>query len=139
MNISLKRAYEPPNRSDGYRVLVDRLWPRGIPKERLHLDLWVKQIGPSTALRKWFGHDPTKWEGFKRKYFRELDHSGGALQPVLDLLSRSHVTLLYGARDPRFNHAVALKEYLEKASVKEREDAKQPRFRPESIPPPPLS
>ena len=137
MNVSLKRAYDPPQRSDGYRILVDRLWPRGVSKEQLQLDLWIKEVAPTTALRKWFGHDPTKWEGFKRKYFRELDHSRDALQPILALLSRSRVTLLYGARDARFNDAVALKEYLEKAVVKEPSDSKRrPRVRPQSIPPP---
>lgn len=138
MNVSLKRAYEPPHRSDGYRILVDRLWPRGIFKEQLQLDLWIKEVAPSTALRKWFGHDPAKWEGFKRKYFRELDHSRDALQPILALLSRSRVTLLYGARDARFNQAVALKEYLEQAGVKKPSASKRRlRTRPESIPPPP--
>lgn len=138
MNVSLKRAYEPPNRSDGYRILVDRLWPRGISKEQLHLDLWIKEVAPSTALRKWFGHDPAKWEGFKRKYFRELDRSRDALQPILAFLSRSRVTLLYGARDARFNHAVALREYLEEARVKEPTDSKRrPIARSESVHQPP--
>jgi uncharacterized protein YeaO (DUF488 family) len=136
--MNLKRAYEPPNRSDGYRVLVDRLWPRGISKEQLHLDLWIKEAAPSTALRKWFGHDPSKWTEFKRRYFRELDRCRGALQPILDLLSRSRVTLLYGARDARFNHAVALKEYIEEVGMKESSGSKRRlRTRPESIPPPP--
>jgi uncharacterized protein YeaO (DUF488 family) len=117
---------------------VDRLWPRGISKEQLQLDLWIKEAAPSTALRKWFGHDPTKWERFKKKYFRELDHSRNALQPILALLSRSRVTLLYGARDARFNHAVALKEYLEEAGVNQSSSSKpRLRTRPESIPPPP--
>ncbi|MBX4192358.1 DUF488 domain-containing protein [Candidatus Parcubacteria bacterium] len=113
--ILLKRIYEPYAKSDGFRILVDRLWPRGIGKDQAKLNLWSKEIGPSTELRKWFGHDPQKWVAFKKKYRQELADKGGPLQE-LRLLHRKHkrVTLLYGARDEKHNEAVVLAEILEK-------------------------
>jgi uncharacterized protein YeaO (DUF488 family) len=113
MPIQVKRAYEPPAPGDGYRVLVDRLWPRGVSKEKLALDEWRKEIAPSDALRKWFGHDPEKWAEFRKRYFAELD---GQRDRVLELLQHADpgpLTLVYGAKDEEHNNAVALDEYLE--------------------------
>jgi uncharacterized protein YeaO (DUF488 family) len=114
MSIRLKRAYETPAVGDGARVLVDRLWPRGLARERVQLDAWLKEIAPSTELRKWFGHDPKRWPEFKRRYFEELDGRDQALQELLSMVRAGHVTLLYGARDEQHNHALALREYLER-------------------------
>lgn len=111
--LQVRRVYEPPARSDGYRVLVDRMWPRGLTKEDAKLDAWLKDIAPSAELRKWFGHDPAKWTSFKRKYFRELDERDEALQELLQSCSKRTLTLLFGAKDTEHNNAVALKEYLE--------------------------
>ena len=113
MELKLKRATEPPAKSDGARVLVDRLWPRGISKERLKLDEWLKQIAPSTALRKWFNHDPEKWNGFRERYAKELDANPEAVKALQDLL-REHgtVTLIFDARDTEHNEAVVLQQYL---------------------------
>jgi uncharacterized protein YeaO (DUF488 family) len=108
----IKRVYAPPSQDDGERILVDRLWPRGMSKERAEVHLWLKGISPSTELRKWFGHDPTRWAEFKRRYVEELKVSA----PILDALrrdSRRHtVTLLYGAKDEKHNEAVVLLELL---------------------------
>jgi uncharacterized protein YeaO (DUF488 family) len=113
MPIALKRAYEPPASRDGYRALVDRVWPRGITKEALRLDAWLKDLAPSTALRKWFGHDPAKWEEFRARYFRELDGRGPALEELARRAAQGRVTLVFAARDLERNNAVALKDYLE--------------------------
>ncbi len=113
MPILLKRANERPDRSDGYRILVDRLWPRGVSRRELGLDIWAKTVAPSTKLRKWFDHDAAKWAEFKKRYFRELDGCGDAIEPILALLSRATVTLVYAAKNTRINQAVALKEYIE--------------------------
>src|SRR5687767_4884142 len=114
MAIFIKRVYERAERSDGYRILVDRLWPRGISKDDLQLDSWAKEAAPSASLRKWFDHDPARWGEFKQRYFRELDNgSGVGIEAILALLSRADVTLVYAAKDTRINHAVALKEYVE--------------------------
>ena len=94
----VKRVYDPPSRSDGTRVLVDRLWPRGIAKAKARVDAWLKEVGPSTALRTWFGHDPARWPEFQRRYHRELANSGAA-QPVADLARRGPITLLFAAKD----------------------------------------
>lgn len=110
--IKIKRAYDPPEASDGQRFLVDHLWPRGIKKEALHLDGWLKDVAPSTELRKWFGHEPAKWEEFKRRYFSELDEKPDALQPLLE--ASGPITLLFGAHDTEHNNAVALEAYLKK-------------------------
>jgi uncharacterized protein YeaO (DUF488 family) len=113
MVIKLKRAYEVPESGDGFRVLVDRLWPRGVSKSAARIDLWLKGIGPSTALRKWFGHDPSKWTTFRDRYFQELDENPEAVEQLMEHMQHGTVTLVYGAKDQERNDAVALKEYLE--------------------------
>ncbi len=113
MVIQLKRAYEPPAAEDGLRVLVDRLWPRGVSKSAARIDLWLKAIAPSDALRKWFGHDPSKWAEFRARYFRELDEHPEVAAQLLAQVRNGPVTLVYGAKDQAHNDAVALKEYLE--------------------------
>ena len=118
MSIRIKRVYEPPARSDGYRVLVDRVWPRGVSRDTLRLDAWAKDAAPSTALRKWFVHDPAKWREFKARYFRELGGNVAALEPVLAAARRGTVTLLYGAKETQFNNAAALKEFIERRAAK---------------------
>ncbi|MCI1650558.1 DUF488 domain-containing protein [Bifidobacterium tibiigranuli] len=116
MSIAIKRIYDAVDDSadsdDGYRVLVDRLWPRGISKVKARLDLWLKEIGPSTELRKWFGHDPERFEEFRSRYIQELD-GNPAVGELLDMC-RTHdaVTLLYGAKDPKHNQVVVLRDYL---------------------------
>lgn len=114
MQIWLKRAYEKPGSNDGYRVLVDRVWPRGVKKEALELNDWLQEIAPSSELRKWFGHDPEKWDEFRQRYFKELDGRKEVVDSLLSRLQESRVTLVYGAGDEQHNQAVALKEYLEK-------------------------
>ena len=114
MSIDVKRAYEPPARSDGYRVLVDRIWPRGVTKDDLEVDAWLKDVAPSTALRKWFGHDPKKWDEFRRRYARELEPHAAALGQLVERARAGRVTLVFGAKDTEHNNAVALKEHLER-------------------------
>jgi uncharacterized protein YeaO (DUF488 family) len=112
--INIKRAYEPSAKSDGFRVLVDRLWPRGIKKEDSHFDVWMKEIAPSPELRKWFSHDSEKWEEFKQKYKAELKDAP-ALEELSKLLKKHKtVTLVYSAKDEQHNQAIILKEFLEK-------------------------
>jgi uncharacterized protein YeaO (DUF488 family) len=111
--LKLKRAYEPAAPGDGTRYLVERLWPRGIRKEALRLDAWLKDVAPSDALRRWFSHDPAKWPEFRRRYTAELDSNVDAWQPILDAARRGTVTLVYSAHDTEHNNAVALKDYLE--------------------------
>jgi uncharacterized protein YeaO (DUF488 family) len=111
--IRLKRIYDAPSRNDGYRVLVDRLWPRGITKEEAGIDLWLKDAAPSDELRKWFNHEPQKWGEFKKRYFTELEHKQGTLDPIIEKLEEG-VTLLYSAKDRQHNNAVALEEYIGK-------------------------
>ena len=113
MSISVKRVYEPAAKSDGQRVLVDRLWPRGVKKEDAAVDLWVKELAPSTELRQWFGHDPARWDGFRHRYASELDELGEHWRPLAEQAERHHITLLFGARDEEHNNAVVLKSYLE--------------------------
>ena len=113
MSITVKRVYEPPTKSDGYRVLIDRLWPRGLKKEDVPLDLWAKELAPSTALRQWFDHDPAKWEGFRQRYAGELDKRAEYWRPLAERAAKHSVTLLYGARDEEHNNAVVMKAYLE--------------------------
>lgn len=113
MGIVTKRVYEPVADTDGYRVLLDRLWPRGLKKEAVAYDLWAKELAPSTELRKWFGHDPALWDGFRERYAAELDAAVALWQPLAERAKRQHVTLLFGARDEQHNNAVALKAYLE--------------------------
>lgn len=112
--IQLKRIYEPYSKSDGYRILVDRLWSRGLTKEKAKVDLWLKDIAPSTELRKWFGHDPAKWNEFKKRYYIELEKNSEVVSKLVELLYKGKVTLVYGAKDEEHNDAVVLKEYLEK-------------------------
>ena len=110
--IQVKRVYEPASESDGARFLVDRLWPRGVKKEALALQGWLKDLAPSDELRKWFKHDPAKWDQFQRRYFGELEAKPGPLQLLLDAARAGTVTLLFGARDAEHNNAVALRDYL---------------------------
>jgi len=110
--VKLKRAYEPAARSDGRRILIDGLWPRGVPKAKLRVDEWRKEVASSAALRRWFGHDPAKWDEFRRRYARELDAHPDAWRPLRSAARRGRVTLVYGARDSEHNNAVALKDYL---------------------------
>lgn len=112
--ITLKRAYDPVSRDDGTRVLVERLWPRGVSKAKLRVEAWLKEVGPSTELRKWFGHDPEKWPEFRRRYFRELSSRPEAWQPIVAAARRGTVTLVYSSHDTQHNNAVALQEYLPK-------------------------
>ena len=113
MDIRVKRVYEPPAKRDGRRVLVDRLWPRGLSKADAKIDHWPKEIAPSTELRKWYGHDPDKWPEFKRRYFKELQSKSDAVQALLDYIRTGKVTLVYGSKEQRLNNVAALKEYLE--------------------------
>jgi uncharacterized protein YeaO (DUF488 family) len=113
VSIAVKRVYEPAAKSDGYRVLVDRVWPRGLKKEDAALDLWAKDLAPSAALRKWFGHDPARWESFRHRYAGELDSRTRFWQALAVQAERHRVTLVYGARDEEHNQAVALKMYLD--------------------------
>jgi uncharacterized protein YeaO (DUF488 family) len=111
--IRLKRAYEPAAKSDGRRVLVERLWPRGVSKAQLPLDAWTKDVAPSTALRRWYGHDPKRWPEFRRRYFAELRAHHTAWQPLLAAARRGRVTFIYAAHDEAHNGAVALKAFLD--------------------------
>jgi uncharacterized protein YeaO (DUF488 family) len=111
--VKLKRVYDPVSPTDGRRFLVERLWPRGLSKERLHLTAWLKEVGPSTELRKWFNHDPMKWSQFRTRYFRELDSRPEFWRPILAAARRGPVTLVYSSHDEEHNNAVALKEYLQ--------------------------
>lgn len=112
MSLHLKRAYELPAQSDGLRILVDRVWPRGVSKKELKLDRWEKELAPSTALRKWFAHDPAKWIEFKRKYRSELKKLKPLSAELRTLARRRTVTLVYSAKDEKHNQAVVLKEFL---------------------------
>lgn len=113
MDISLKRAYDPPVTGDGFRLLVDRIWPRGVSKDSAHVDLWLKEIAPSARLRKWFGHDPMKWDEFRSRYFSELKANAEPLAQVRALVRKGKVTFVYAAKDTLHNNAVALKEFIE--------------------------
>lgn len=112
--IELKRAYEQAARKDGRRFLVERLWPRGLKKSESTLDGWIKEVAPSTDLRRWFAHDPAKWETFRRKYFAELENRPEAWQPILRKAQHETVTLVFSSHDAEHNNAVALKEFLER-------------------------
>ena len=117
LKINVERIYNNPKGdiNNSFRILVDRLWPRGLSKDNVKIDLWQKDIAPSDSLRKWFAHDEKKWDEFKRKYFRELDKNNVAVNTIIEKAkNQDSVTLLYGTKEGRFNNAVALKEYLEK-------------------------
>ncbi|MHB1542995.1 MAG: DUF488 domain-containing protein [Gammaproteobacteria bacterium] len=115
MTLKIKRIYHPAEKPDGYRVLVDRIWPRGLTKEQASLDQWVRDVAPSTALRKWFGHDPGKWIEFRSRYENELHANPKAVQSLLEILkSHATVTLLFGATDEDHNQAVVLAAYLKR-------------------------
>ena len=110
--IKVKRVYESPGADDGPRFLVERLWPRGIRKEQLHMERWLKDVAPSDALRRWFGHDPAKWSEFRDRYFAELDGEPDAIRPIVEAVRLGNVALLYSAHATGHNNAVALKEHL---------------------------
>ena len=118
--MKLKRVYDAAESSDGVRVLVERLWPRGMKKEALKLDVWRKDVAPSDALRRWFQHDPARWDEFQRRYMAELDAHPAAWQPILDAADHGTVTLLFSAHDLEHNNAVALKNYLETSPIRGR-------------------
>lgn len=112
MDLIVKRVYDEPAADDGYRVLVDRLWPRGLAKQRAALDEWIKELGPSTELRRWFGHDSARWDEFRRRYDAELAGAEQLWRPLLERAASQRVCLLFGAHDAEHNQAVALKEFL---------------------------
>lgn len=113
MPIKLKRVYDKPEGSDGVRILVERLWPRGLSKEKAKVDIWLKEAAPSTELRKWFGHDPEKWEEFKKRYYDELNNNKLTLKEAFDR-NKETVTFVYASKEEQFNNSVALKEFVEK-------------------------
>jgi uncharacterized protein YeaO (DUF488 family) len=112
MNIRIKRVYDQPDKADGTRILVDRLWPRGLTKEKARVDLWLKEIAPSTELRKWFHHDSGKWEELKARYQAELEENDEQVALLKSEIEKGPVTLVYGAKDKEHNQAVVLKEFL---------------------------
>lgn len=111
--IFLKRVYDPVEASDGFRILVDRLWPRGVSKDAARIDVWLKNVAPSPQLRQWFGHDPAKWGEFRSRYIQELCHNPDAIAQLTQYLQQGRVTLIYAARDKIHNHAAVLKDYLD--------------------------
>lgn len=113
MSIWIRRAYDPPTKNDGKRILVDRLWPRGVSKDELAVDFWMKDIAPSNELRKWYGHDPKKWEQFKARYRKELGAQPDAIAKLVEYVKNGRITLVYSAKNTDLNNAVALREYLE--------------------------
>ena len=112
MAVFLKRAYDPPAASDGERVLVDRIWPRGVAKADAKIDLWLKDVAPSTTLRKWFGHDPARWPAFRERYRAELAHNAALATLAALVHAKGRVTLVYAARDTQHNNAVVLRDVL---------------------------
>ncbi|ABB44725.1 Protein of unknown function DUF488 [Sulfurimonas denitrificans DSM 1251] len=114
MTILLKRAYEAAEEHDGFRILVDRIWPRGVSKDFANIDFWAKDVTPTTSLRKWFSHDPLKWEEFKKNYIAELENAPDAVDEFLHLLrEHENVTFVYGAKDTKHTHALILQEYIQ--------------------------
>ena len=111
--ICVRRVYDPPSPQDGARYLVDRLWPRGLRRDSLEMDGWIKEAAPSTELRRWYHHDPSRWEDFRSRYFAELDENPTAWQPLIEAARQANLTLLYAARDETHNNAQALKAYLD--------------------------
>jgi len=116
MKIGIKRAYEKSDKSDGMRILVDRLWPRGLSKEKARIDFWAKDISPSTELRQWYKHDPGKWMEFKKRYFKELSDNSEGVEYLLQYVRNGNVTFVYSSKDQNINNAVALKEYIKTLS-----------------------
>ena len=116
--IAIKRVYDKPGPEDGRRILVDRLWPRGLRKEEARIDYWARDISPSSELRKWYGHDPAKWEEFKERYFAALDRAAEGVERLRKELAEGPVTFVYGSKEQVINNAEALKLYLEKKSSK---------------------
>ncbi|MEO6682534.1 MAG: DUF488 domain-containing protein [Ginsengibacter sp.] len=114
MNATIKRVYEKPEKEDGFRILVDRLWPRGLTKEKAALDLWLKEIAPTTDLRKWFHHDPEKWDEFQKRYLKELKQNKEALTILKNKMREGKVTILYAAKDENHNEAKVLRDYVNK-------------------------
>mgnify|MGYP001553602905 FL=1 len=112
--MKIKRVYEQPDKEDGTRILVDRLWPRGLTKEKAGVDLWLKDIAPSTELRKWFGHEPAKWDDFTKRYLAELKENKKTVSLLKEKTEQENVTLLYGAKDQEHNEALVLLNYLAK-------------------------
>ncbi len=112
--IKIKRIYDPPAEDDCFRILVDRLWPRGLSKEKAKVDLWLKEIAPSNELRKWYAHDPKKWAEFRKRYFNDLDTKRELVNQIVRKTKEGDVTLLYSSKEEKINNAVALKEYIEK-------------------------
>lgn len=117
--VRLKRAYDQPSSGDGTRALVDRVWPRGVTKKRLKIDAWMRDIAPSVTLRRWFGHDPEKWEEFQQRYLKELADKQNLLQELAGRARQGKLTLVYGAHDPVHNQAVVLREVLEHGTFRE--------------------
>ena len=111
--IRTKRVYDPSARSDGRRILIDRLWPRGLSKDRAQLHFWARTVAPSNQLRRWYRHQPTRWDEFRRRYFSELDGNPEGLAELREQLGSGKVTLLFGSKEERLNNATALREYLE--------------------------
>jgi uncharacterized protein YeaO (DUF488 family) len=120
--IQLKRVYESSSGADGARFLVERLWPRGIKKSSLEIQAWLKEVAPSTELRKWFNHDPALWNEFRKRYFAELKENQSSWLPILEAASRGTVTLIYSSHEREHNNAVALKEFLDKRLHQENEE-----------------
>jgi uncharacterized protein YeaO (DUF488 family) len=114
MSLQIKRVYEPSDDGDGKRILVDRLWPRGVSKTEARVDVWLKAVAPSPALRRWFGHDPGKWSEFRRRYRDELEKNSEAVDVLKKEIGHKTATLLYGARDSEHNHAIVLKDFIDK-------------------------
>ena len=112
--IKIKRIYDTPAEDDGFRILVDRLWPRGLTKEKAKVDLWLKEIAPSDQLRKWYAHDPKKWAEFRKRYFSDLDTKRELVNQIVQKTKEGDVTLLYSSKEEKINNAVALKEYIAK-------------------------
>ncbi len=114
MSITIRRVYDKPGKNEGFRVLVDRVWPRGVSREEAGIDDWNKDVAPSAGLRKWFGHEPGKWAEFRKRYWQELDDNLAAVASLLEKVRKGRVTLVFGARDQQHNNAVALREYIER-------------------------
>ncbi len=114
MSIQLKRIYEAPSGSDGTRILIERLWPRGLSKVKAKVDVWLKDLAPSSSLRKWFNHDPARWREFRSRYFKELEQRHEELTTLIEHVKSGAVTFVFASREERFNNATALKQYVER-------------------------